>query len=243
VVAGEVKFDDIAWFATTGGLIIISRNPACANRIMLKHTRAFRLRFYECDAYGHLNNTTYLRFMQEAAFDASAAAGYDMARYDALGHYWLIRETEIEYLQPLRYGDSVDVTTWIEDFRRVRSRRIYEFRHAGSSALVARAASDWVYINRATGKPATIPRELIGAFFPEGAPDMAPARPKFPDAPSPPPGIFVVHRFRRSCEQCGLSRVCRRCRGSDRSGARLADDAHDASRLRNHCAAASDRVS
>jgi hypothetical protein len=33
--------------------------------------------------------------MQETAFDASTAAGYDQARYAELGHHWLIRETEI----------------------------------------------------------------------------------------------------------------------------------------------------
>jgi acyl-CoA thioester hydrolase len=161
---------------------------------MLRYTRTFRVRFYECDAYGHMNNTTYLRFMQEAAFDASSVAGYDMDRYEAIGHYWLIRESDIEYLQPLRYGDTVDVTTWIEDFRRVRSRRIYEFRHGGTGTLVARATTDWVYVQWATGKPATIPQELIGAFFPRGAPAMAPPRPKFPDAPPPPPGVFVIRR-------------------------------------------------
>ena len=30
-------------------------------------TCAFPVRFYECDAYGHVNNTHYLRYMQEAA--------------------------------------------------------------------------------------------------------------------------------------------------------------------------------
>ncbi len=40
--------------------------------------RAFRVRSYECDGYGHVNHANYLRYMQEAAFDASAAAGYDL---------------------------------------------------------------------------------------------------------------------------------------------------------------------
>ena len=83
-------------------------------------TRTFRVRFGECDAYGHVNNTNYVRYMQEAAFDASAAAGYDFARYDALGQYWLVRETEVEYLKPLVYGDTFEVKTWVADFRRVR---------------------------------------------------------------------------------------------------------------------------
>ena len=53
----------------------------------LTHTRTFRVRHYECDAYGHLNNANYLRYMQETAFDASAAAGYDLERYNKLGHH------------------------------------------------------------------------------------------------------------------------------------------------------------
>jgi acyl-CoA thioester hydrolase len=75
----------------------------------LTHTRDFRIRHYECDAFGHLNNANYLHYMQEAAFDASAAAGYDGLKYNKLGHYWLIRETDIEYLKPARYGDTLSI--------------------------------------------------------------------------------------------------------------------------------------
>ena len=27
--------------------------------------RTFRIRHYECDAYGHLNNTAYLRYLDD----------------------------------------------------------------------------------------------------------------------------------------------------------------------------------
>ena len=46
------------------------------------HERTFRVRYYECDAYGHVNHANYLRYMQETAFDASAAVGYEIARYE-----------------------------------------------------------------------------------------------------------------------------------------------------------------
>jgi acyl-CoA thioester hydrolase len=90
----------------------------------LTYTRNFRLRYYECDASGHLNSANYLRYMQETAFDASAAAGYDVNRCARLQRHWLIRESQVEYLLPLRYNQRVDVTTWIADFRRVTSRRL-----------------------------------------------------------------------------------------------------------------------
>jgi acyl-CoA thioester hydrolase len=168
----------------------------------LTHVRTFRVRHYECDAYGHVNYANYLRYMQETAFDATAAAGYDLARYEAMGRYWLARETDIEYLRPLRYGDSVQVKTWVADFRRVRSRRTYEFRRfdpstrlrPGSEELAARAHTDWVFLDSATLRPTPIPQEMMVAFFPEGLPELAPPRPRFPPAPPPPPGVFRLRR-------------------------------------------------
>lgn len=159
----------------------------------LIHERVFRVRHYECDAYGHVNQANYVRYCQEAAFDASAAAGYDMATYEAMDRMWLVRETEVKYLRPLRYGDSVLVRTWVDDFRRVRSRRAYELRHAGSGKLVARATTDWVFLQLSTLRPAAIPPEMEGAFFPEGAPDAAPPRKRFPPA-QPTPNAFCQQR-------------------------------------------------
>ncbi len=156
------------------------------------HTSVFKIRFYECDAYGHVNNANYLRFMLEAAFKASAEAGFDHDRYRSLNFLWLIRETEIEYLSPLRSGDRVEVMTWVLDFRRVRSRRAYEFRRAGSEELVAKATTDWVFLDMETQRPTSIPDELKLAFFPEGPPEQAPPRKRFPTPPPPPPGVFKM---------------------------------------------------
>ncbi len=110
--------------------------------------RKFRVRHYECDAYGHVNHANYLRYMQEAAFDASAAAGHDIGCYEALGAWWWIRETAITYYRPLSYDDVVTVQTWVADFKRARSRRAYRFTHIETGDLVAEACSDWVYLDR-----------------------------------------------------------------------------------------------
>jgi acyl-CoA thioester hydrolase len=132
--------------------------------------------------------------MQETAFDASAAAGYDLARYAEMGCHWLIRETDIEFLKPVRYGDTVKVKTWVTDFLRVRSQRAYEFCLAGSDTLIARGLTDWVFLNSKTNQPARIPQEMVMAFYPEGLPDKLPERKDFPAMPDPPSGVFQVNR-------------------------------------------------
>jgi acyl-CoA thioester hydrolase len=160
----------------------------------LEHVQTFCVRHYECNAHGYVTDVNYVRYMEEAAFGASAAAGYDLARYDAMGRLWLIRETDIEYLRPLRYGDSVEIKTWVADFRRVRSRRAYEFKLAGSGECVARASTDWVFVESTTGRPATIPPEMIVAFFPEGLPETALPRLRMPAASPALLGVFKQRR-------------------------------------------------
>jgi acyl-CoA thioester hydrolase len=146
-----------------------------------------------------LSPSAYLRYMQEAAFDASAAVGYDVDRYQAIGRTWLIRQTDIRYLGPLRHNDVVEVTTWVADFQRVRSRRAYEFRKPSGGDLVASATTDWAFLETATGHPAAIPTDIMTSLFPEGAPVAQPRR-HLPTQ-SPPPGAF---RMRRKVEWADL---------------------------------------
>ena len=164
------------------------------------HYRTFRIRYYECYVHGHLNNANYLRYMQETAFDASAAAGYDLERYKAMERLWLVRESGIKYLQPLLYNDRVVVKTWVADFRRVSSRRVYEFYRLSladeqhvppeDGQLAASAYTDWAFIDTARDRPTAIPAALIADFNPEGLPQVFPARDPFPKIPPPPPGVF-----------------------------------------------------
>lgn len=153
-----------------------------------------RVAYHECDLHQIVRDACYLRYMQEAAFNASAVAGYGDDRYQAMRRVWLIRESVVDFMAPLRYGDQVIVRTWVADFRRVRSRRAYELRRAGDELLIARAYTDWAFIDRDTGRPALIPAELIAGFFPDDQPGEAQERARFPVAPPPPPGLCTLRQ-------------------------------------------------
>ena len=49
------------------------------------YTRIFRVRGYECDALGHVNNAVYQHYLEQAATEASAEAGYDLNWYAERG--------------------------------------------------------------------------------------------------------------------------------------------------------------
>jgi acyl-CoA thioester hydrolase len=156
-----------------------------------EYRRAFRVRHYECDLHGHVNNANYLRYMQQAAIEASADAGYASREYRRLGALWLIRETGIEYLRPTLPDEVLEVRTWVADFRRIQSRRRYAMTVAGQP--VAEAYTDWVYVDRATQQPVRIPPAMVLAFMPEGGPGEAIERRPMQAPPAPAGSVRVVH--------------------------------------------------
>ena len=78
-----------------------------------KHTETYRIRHDECDAYGVLNNTAYLRLAQETAWRHSIAAGFGYEYYEDLQRAWVARDSSIEYIRPVTYGNVLAVTTYI----------------------------------------------------------------------------------------------------------------------------------
>ena len=152
----------------------------------LVHEQSFRVRFHDSDMHKMVRDASWLRYMQEAAFAASAAAGYPEERYQVIRRLWLIRETVLDLRSPLRYGDSVRIRTWVENFGKVRSRRAYELRRDGADELIAVAHTDWVLIDLDTEWPAIIPDEMIASFSPEGAVRDTSSRQRFPVTPPAP---------------------------------------------------------
>jgi acyl-CoA thioester hydrolase len=113
----------------------------------------------DVDRNGHVNNVVYIQWMQDAAVAHARASGCTEAS-QAVGATWVVRTHQIEYLSPLFAGDKVTVLTWPANFQRVRSVRKYKFVRAGDGAVIARAETDWVFVNAKTGRPQSIPEEV-----------------------------------------------------------------------------------
>ena len=118
----------------------------------------------EIDDLGHASNLFYLRWTQAAAIAHSAVQGWPVEAYRRLGAGFVVRSHRIEYLRPALLGDEIIVRTWVADFRRTRSLRKYQIRHAQQRAVLAEAETLWAFVNFASGRPARVPPELKAAF-------------------------------------------------------------------------------
>jgi acyl-CoA thioester hydrolase len=116
------------------------------------------------DENGHVNNVTYVQWMQDIAVEHYATAGGVAAQ--GQNATWVVREHKVEYLRPAFAGQEIEIRTWVEDARRVRSLRKYEFVRVSDSSLLVRGETDWVFVDASTGRPLPIPETVVSLLSP-----------------------------------------------------------------------------
>lgn len=115
------------------------------------------------DNNNHVNNVIYVQWMQDAAIAHATSVGGTTAT-EAAGATWVARSHQITYMQPAFAGDHICLMTWISTFRKARSLRKYKFLRLGDDTVLAIGATEWVFVDMATGRPRTIPGTVSSRF-------------------------------------------------------------------------------
>ena len=114
------------------------------------------------DGNGHVNNVAYVQWMQDIAVEHYASIGGISAQgADAT---WVVREHKVDYLLPAFEGEEIEIRTWVEDIRRVRSLRKYEFIRKSDGKVLVKGETDWVFVDTKSGRPLAIPAEVVKVF-------------------------------------------------------------------------------
>jgi acyl-CoA thioester hydrolase len=100
--------------------------------------------------------------MQDIAVEHYAFIGGIEAQ--GSGAIWVVREHKVEYLFPAFESEKIEVRTWVENIRRVRSLRKYEFVRKADEKVLVRGETDWVFVDVATGSPRAVPDMVTRVF-------------------------------------------------------------------------------
>ena len=117
----------------------------------------------DIDELGHAGNFHYIKWMQHAAIAHSTENGWPPERYEELGSGWVVRAHKIVYLRPAFEGDEMISRTWVASARSASSHRAYEIRKLDGE-LMARAETEWAFVNRDRQRPVRIPQEVKDCF-------------------------------------------------------------------------------
>ncbi|HWE61677.1 MAG TPA: thioesterase family protein [Chloroflexota bacterium] len=129
-----------------------------------RYTLAIRVRQYEIDVLGHVNNAVYLNYLEQAAVEHADSMGFTRERLAELGGLFVVRRHEIDYLGAAVAGDDLRVTTWVESYSGARAIRCYEIVHAGSGRRLIAARTVWAWIDERSMAPRPVPRAIIEAL-------------------------------------------------------------------------------
>jgi len=124
-------------------------------------TRTFRVRWAELDPSGTVSPANYLRYVVETAWDWGTAIGWGEKYSETPDVLWLLRETELRLLNPLRHNDVFDLTIWLVSWQRVRGTRCFEVTRKDNGEVIAQGTQQIVYVDAKTGKPMNFPDEEI----------------------------------------------------------------------------------
>lgn len=126
------------------------------------YNRSFVVPADAIDENGHVNNVAYVQWMQDIAVEHYASIGGIQAQGQEAT--WVVREHRIEYLLPAFAGEEIEIRTWVENLRRVRSLRKYEFVRKLDGKLLVRGETDWVFVDIKSGRPLAIPEAVASIF-------------------------------------------------------------------------------
>jgi acyl-CoA thioester hydrolase len=114
------------------------------------------------DENGHVNNVTYVQWMQDIAVEHYASiGGIEAQGPDAT---WVVRNHRIEYFLPAFVDEEIEIRTWVENIQRVRSLRMYEFVRKADGKTLVKGETDWVLVDVKSGRLLAIPETVLNVF-------------------------------------------------------------------------------
>ncbi len=129
-------------------------NPA------IPHLFAIRIDPADIDFMGHVNNASYLKWVQDAVIDHWRA----LAPAEAVAqHLWVALKHEITYRRPTFANDTPIAHVVLEKVQGARA--MYQTVIKRGEDVLAEVHSSWCCIDAETLRPARIARDLIDRFL------------------------------------------------------------------------------
>lgn len=114
----------------------------------------------DIDFMGHVNNASYLKWVQEAV----QSHWQRLAPAEAVaGHLWVALKHEITYRKPTFLDDEVIATVLLEKVQGARA--FYETIIKRGEDVLAEVKSSWCCVDAQTLRPARLARDVIERFF------------------------------------------------------------------------------
>lgn len=120
------------------------------------------IRWGDMDAQGHVNNTVYFRYMEQARIEWLDGFGW---LADQKNYTIMIVNAACTFLAPLTYPGTVETRVFASPPGRSSVETWYELREEGRDQLCAEGRAKLVWVDAVSGKSCPIPDALRAALL------------------------------------------------------------------------------
>ena len=125
-------------------------------------TARIRVRTYELDSFGHVNNAVYLQYFEEARSEYLRQLGLSFDDFARTGTQFVITEARVRYLASARYGDELLVTGEISALGPAST--LFTYLVTRDDTLIAEGETRGAFLSATTGRPIRVPEPFKSAF-------------------------------------------------------------------------------
>jgi acyl-CoA thioester hydrolase len=115
----------------------------------------------DIDEQNHVNNTVYLRWIQDVATAHWRAIAGPEAQ-ETTG--WVVLRHEIDDKAAAAFDDEIVLRTWVGKATRLTFERFTEIRRNSDGQLLSKARTLWCPINTQTGRPVRVSTDVRAQF-------------------------------------------------------------------------------
>jgi len=115
---------------------------------------SLKVRTYECDSYGHVNNANYLNYLEFARYESLKDMGFDYPAMINAGYGVYIARIEIDYKKPAFVDDELEIRSRPTKKGAVSGEILQEIWR--SDDLLVKAKVTWAFVD-SKGTPVKLP--------------------------------------------------------------------------------------
>jgi len=124
------------------------------------HTHILRVRYSETDQMGFCYYGNYATYLEVGRVEALRALGIAYSDLEKQGILLPVVHLSIDYAHPAKYDDELTIVTHLTELKGVKITFEYEVYNEQKKKLCT-AKTTLVFVNKATGKPMSVPNSLL----------------------------------------------------------------------------------
>jgi acyl-CoA thioester hydrolase len=121
------------------------------------------VRSYEVDGFRHVNNATYMQYLEAARGAFLRAIGLGYAKFHEWEAYPVVVHAELDYESSARADEELEIEVTLAEWRRTQFKMTYQIRNVQTGVRIVRAETHHAFTDP-QGRPKRVPDAFREAF-------------------------------------------------------------------------------